>query len=108
MHYFVDDPSRQRLDRNLLIGTQLPQPPPHAVNLRLPDRLQVILQRHDRRNDIERVYPRLKTLDFTRDNRFRELGFLPPVSDVAANRLLQAADAVRNYYVQLRLLRRNY
>ena len=83
VHHFVDDPARQRLDRDLLLRTQLSQPPSHAIDLRLPDSLEMVLQADNRWHHVQRLQTSLEAFHLAGDNRLGQFCFLVAVGDVA-------------------------
>src|SRR5207253_10562974 len=72
-----------------------------AVDFRLANGLEMILQRHDRRDHIECLNPGLEALNLTVNDGFRALSFLLAVGDVSGYGLLQIIDIVDEDAVQL-------
>ncbi len=105
MHDLVDDAAGERFDRQLLLRSQRAQTSAHAIDFRLADRLQMLLQRHDRGHDIERLQPRQELVDLELDDGFGAIGLDAAVGDVRRDNLLQVVDVVHEDAVELVHLR---
>src|SRR5262249_3202153 len=79
----------------------------HTVDFGLANGFQVILERNDCGNNVERFYSRLKTRDFTVDNDFGKFGFLLTVGNMRCHRLLKVVNVVEEDAVQFVHLRVN-
>ena len=64
----------------------------------------MILQRHNRGHNIQRLQARFKAFDLAGDDGFGEFGLFPAIGDVAADGLLQIVDVVGEDAVELRHL----
>src|SRR6185437_10238213 len=101
VHYFVHNTFSQRLDDHFLIGRQRPQAPTHAVNLRLANGFQVVMQRNNGGNDVQRLQAFLEALDLHINNRFGARGFFSAVGNVGNDRLLQIVNVVNENSIEL-------
>ena len=101
MHDLAYDAASERLYRQLLFRRKRSQAAAYAVNLRLANGFQVVLQRNDGGHDVQRLQARLEALHLGHDDGLGALGFLPAIGDVRRNRLLQIVDVVNEDAVQL-------
>ena len=105
MHDLVDDASAERFDSKFLLRRKRSQPAAYAIDLRLPDGLQMFLQRDNRRHHVERLQPSLKFVDLHLHDGFGAIRFHAPVGHMRGDHLLQVIDVVDKDAVQLVHLR---
>jgi hypothetical protein len=74
---------------------------PNPVDLSLPNRLQVILQRDNGGHHVQRLQPLLEALDFAADNGFGPVRLFLPIRNMRRDCLLQIVDVVNKNSVEL-------
>src|ERR1700704_1141268 len=94
VHDLVDNAASQRFDGHFLFWRHLTETSTYAVNLRLPDSFKMVVQRDNRRDNVERLQADLKLLDFAIDDGFGFFGLLLAICNVAGHRFLQVVDVI--------------
>ena len=82
MRNFVDCGHQEGFDGALLFGRQLAEPRALAFEFGARDLFQLLLERGDRRAEVERAQRLLKLHDFGFDDQLGSLGFAFALADV--------------------------
>src|SRR5450432_659999 len=101
MQKLVDDAASHGFNRRFLFHRDLAQLATYTVNLRLPDRLTVFLQRKNRGHHLQRLHARGKSVHFGLDYHLRPRRFFLTFRAVVAGHGLQIIHVIDEKSIQL-------